>query len=407
MRAARGIFLGLILCCAGSRAATADDFSFDGYVDARLIAPPSEESWLKGGLGKLRFGSAGGGLTGRFVEAVGEANWRIVPELAMVVSARIEPEQRTGVGVLESYMRYRPVSTDALQWSVRAGAFFPPVSLENDDIGWTSPYTLTPSAIDSWIGDELRTIGAEGDVEWHSPVGTLTLIAAIFGVNDPAGVLMADRGWSLDDRPTALFETLHEPNTTLTLLGLASPDRTPLFKEIDNRAGWYGSLAWDIPGYGFAQLLYYDNDADPSAHDQDYYAWRTKFWSAGAKTRVSGVALIGQAMTGTTEIAPYPPVSWTTHFWSAYGLASYDFDDWRVSARGDVFGTGQNGPAFFNLFTEHGCAGTGALSWLPKDWLRVTAEFIRLDATRPERAAAGLSKNETDNQFQLSLRASI
>ena len=52
--------------------------------------------------------------------------------------------------------RRRPVS-----WSVKAGAFFPTISLENDDLGWTSPYTLTPSAINSWIGEELRTIGSE------------------------------------------------------------------------------------------------------------------------------------------------------------------------------------------------------------------------------------------------------
>ena len=44
---------------------------------------------------------------------------------------------------------------------MKTGAFFPTISLENDDLGWTSPYTLTPSAINSWIGDELRTIGSE------------------------------------------------------------------------------------------------------------------------------------------------------------------------------------------------------------------------------------------------------
>ena len=52
--------------------------------------------------------------------------------------------------------------TGRVSWSVKAGAFFPTISLENDDLGWTSPYTLTPSAINSWIGEELRTIGSEG-----------------------------------------------------------------------------------------------------------------------------------------------------------------------------------------------------------------------------------------------------
>src|SRR5258705_9405197 len=63
---------------------------------------------------------------------------------------------------------YRPVSTSAFRWSIKAGAFFPPISLENTEIGWTSPWTLTPSAINAWVGEELRTIGLEGRSEEHT-----------------------------------------------------------------------------------------------------------------------------------------------------------------------------------------------------------------------------------------------
>ena len=65
-------------------------------------------------------------------------------------------------------MPWKPISAGIraadgdVSWSVKTGAFFPTISLENDDLGWTSPYTLTPSAINSWIGEELRTIGSEG-----------------------------------------------------------------------------------------------------------------------------------------------------------------------------------------------------------------------------------------------------
>jgi hypothetical protein len=44
---------------------------------------------------------------------------------------------------------------------------------------------------------------------------------------------------------------------------------------------------------------------------------------------------------------------------------------------------------------------------MPKDWLRLTAELVSLDAQRQERVSAGLPLREYDNQFQLSLRASI
>ena len=73
------------------------------------------------------------------------------------------PRQRSGVDALEGYLAGIPPSQGDVSWSVKTGAFFPTISLENDDLGWTSPYTLTPSAINSWIGEELRTIGSEGD----------------------------------------------------------------------------------------------------------------------------------------------------------------------------------------------------------------------------------------------------
>lgn len=396
--------MGIVLCLTGAGVASADDYSFEGYLDARLIAPPAEVGWLDGGLGKLRFGSAHGGVGARFVEAVGEADWRPLSELALVTVLRTEPEQRTGVDALETYARYRPVSSDAWQWSVKAGAFFPPISLENVDVGWTSPYTLTPSAIDSWVGDELRTIGAEGTTQWRTTLGTMTLLGAVFCCNDPAGGLMAERGWTLDDRPTGLFEALHEPNATLMLLGLQSPDRVPIFHEIDGRAGWYAGAAWETPGLGRAQILYYDNGSDPAAHDTDYYAWHTQFWSAGVRTRIADVALLFQGMTGSTTVDP--EYAWTTQFWSAYALASYDLDDWRFSARADVFGTGET-QYWWQPFGEHGHAATAAVNWMPETWLRLTAEFIALDADRPERVAVGLSKNQIDHEFQLGARVSI
>lgn len=402
MRAAVPILVATVVLAAGL--ARADDLTFDGYADVRMVAPPDEQSWLQGGLGKLRFGSVDGGVTGRFVEAVGDAKWRATPDLTFVSVLRVEPDQRSGVDALEAYARYRPVATGDWQWSVKTGAFVPPISLENVDVGWTSPYTLTPSAMDSWVGDELRTIGSEGSIAARTGLGTVTVTGALFCCNDPAGVLMAERGWSLDDRPTGLFETLHEPNISLELLGHEAPDRTPIFTEIDGRVGWYGGAFWDVPGVGHAQVLYYDNDGNPSAHDDDYYAWHTKFWSGGASTRLADTAVLLGAMSGSTDVAPW--YDWTTEFWSTYALASHDFDDWRVSPREDLFGTGQS-DAYWLPFGEHGRAATAALSWMPEDWLRVTGEYIALDAQRLERVAAGLSKTEADNQFQLSVRASL
>ena len=54
--------------------------------------------------------------------------------------------------------------------------------------GWRSPYTLSFSAINTWVGEELRTIGAEYSLDWlgrsHGHDFDFTLNAAAYGWND-------------------------------------------------------------------------------------------------------------------------------------------------------------------------------------------------------------------------------
>ncbi len=94
-------------------------------------------------------------------QGVGQGVVKFSDDLSVLVVARADEEDVRGIDALEAYAAWHPASDGPLNWSVKAGAFFPTISLENDDLGWTSPYTLTPSAINSWIGDELRTIGSE------------------------------------------------------------------------------------------------------------------------------------------------------------------------------------------------------------------------------------------------------
>jgi hypothetical protein len=363
--------------------------------------PASETSWLDGGLGKLRFGGRQPDPNFRFAEAVGQGALILSDDLRLVAVGRIEPEQRSGIDLIEAYGAWRPQFDDWLV-ALKVGAFFPPFSLENTDIGWTSPYTLTPSTIDSWIGDELRTIGVEAYAEKQTSLGKFALTGALFCCNDPAGVLLADRGWTLDDRPSGLFEEVREPDATLILFGATPPERTPLFLEIDNRIGWYAGASWSMAGIGKASLNRYDNDADPSKSIEEYFAWRTRFWSLGWESHLDALSLLAQAMTGDTTIAPLPGVVATTRFKSAYALASYDLDDWRFAGRAEFFQTRSTAGA--GLLDEDGHAFTFASSWMPKDWLRLTAELIALSSRRGERALVGVTPEQADSQFQLSIR---
>ena len=381
--------------------AEAMDLDLSGYLDMRLIAPTGEQSWVQGGLGKFRFG---GGQNVRFGEAVLQANADLLDDLSAQVTARAEPTDSSVVDLLDAYLLYAPRSDGDFSWSVKAGAFFPSISLENDDIGWTSPYTLTPSAINSWVGEELRTLGGEANLRWNAgSAGTLVATGALLCCNDEAGILMADRGWAMDDRPTGLFERVHTPDATSRILHRSVPFYSGMFDEIDGRLGWYGGLTWELPdGLGKLQALRYSNTGDPAAVTSRDTAWETRFWSFGARTDIAGVTLIAQQLSGYTAIEAagneYP-----TKFQSAFLLASYDWDDVRFSAREDLFQTRFLASAASPL-SEDGDAFTAAVSWTGAAHLRFTTEVIAMNSRRGEYVLDGYPEQQASTQGQFSIR---
>jgi hypothetical protein len=54
--------------------------------------------------------------------------------------------------------------------------------------------------------------------------------------------------------------------------------------------------------------------------------------------------------------------------------------------------------------SEHGNALTFAVNYLPYDWLRITAEAIRVDSTRNQRKVEKLDPHAVENQLQLSAK---
>jgi hypothetical protein len=399
MRKAPTLLAALLLAGAGK----AQDFSGGGYVDLRLAQTGAERASIDGGPGKTRYGDDGTGV--HLAEAALYGNLQLTEDVLVFADLRYEPSQRTAVDLLESYIRYRPISLSSWRWSIKAGAFFPPISEENTAPGWTSPWTLTPSAINSWVGEELRTIGAEAKVEWRGESDRLEAEISVFGWNDVAGVELADRGWVMTDRVTGLFDRQRLPDA------LASPNHPSVwrepFSEIDNSPGWYAGLSWKHEDWGRLDLLYYDNEADPHAFAHEY-AWRTKFVSVGATTTIGGVTLLAQAMSGDTAIQPEEDDgAYVTDFQSAYLLAGYRFGDWRIAARGDVFATEAQDHDPGARLSEHGISETLALSWQPIEYLKLTLEGLRVDSWRTQRLTYGLSPGQVDHQIQLGAKFSF
>ena len=143
----------------------------------------------------------------------------------------------------------------------------------------------------------------------------------------------------------------------------------------------------------------------PSAHQSDYFAWRTKFWEGGFTGKRDEFTLITQALTGTTEISPSPGFSSTTDYQSAFALLGWERDEWRVAGRADLFSTrAHNTFGGAPATSESGYALTAAVSWLPNDWLKLTGELLSVESKRGERAVVGLDPQQTETQFQLSAR---
>lgn len=392
------------LCVGG---AGAQDFSGGGFADLRATFNSPQLAPIDGGLGTLRYG--GDGQQDAHALRLADANLYgtalLTEDLLVYGDVKYDPNQHTAVDIVESYLRYRPIAMSPWRWSVKFGAFFPPISMENTGPAWSSVWTLTPSALNSWVGEELRTIGGEAKVEWRGESDHIEALAAIYGANDVAGVLLADRGWALTDRVTGLFDRLRMPNALASRAHPAPVWRTP-FNEIDGRPGFYAGADWRREEWGRLNILYYDNEADPHAFAGEY-AWRTRFISAGGQTEIDDVTVISQAMTGKTSINFSGDETYSTHFHTAFLLLGYRFGDWRIAARGEVFATEALDRDPGSRLSEHGRAATMGLTWRPLVYLRLTAEGIATDSWRLQRLVYGKSPEQNDRQLQLNARVSF
>ncbi len=215
-----------------------------------------------------------------------------------------DPGDDNAFDLTEAYLEYRPYPAGGWRSRVKIGAFYAPISLEHRAAGWTNPYLISSSAINTWVGEELRTIGAEYSLEW---LGTRSghdfdagVVAGIYGYNDPAGILVASRGWALHDRQTTLFGEVGEAGNGPV------PGRV-LFKEIDSRPGYYVGAQLRYLDRAELRFMHYDNRADPEEFDPGIndFAWLTYFDSIGLRVETAGGwTFISQWLRGETIIEP-------------------------------------------------------------------------------------------------------
>lgn len=208
---------------AGAPAAgtpAAGELRVQGFAALRRVEVSGQPSWREGGFGRLLLGvddpedeSAFG-----FGQLHLAFDWQPRRSFGAYLHAvaRAEPSRLGGreLGIVEAYLHGETDVGETGALRFRLGHFLLPTSREKVEVAWSLPYTLTFSALNTWIGEELRVTGLGSEYAWapsSSGIDELRLGAVVYGGNDASGSLLAWRGWRMGDRITAFREVVPLP----------------------------------------------------------------------------------------------------------------------------------------------------------------------------------------------------
>ncbi len=401
--------LAALLCLASGAAARAETFSLFGYLAAAGGRVQSQPSWLARGFGRLQTGAERSGSTADRATLEGRLGLRYELGAAFAVQvegvARREPDSiGDELGLSQAFLEWTQGFAVASELRVRAGLFFLPTTREAIDPLWTSPYTLTLSALNSWIGDEVRPEGVDLGLRLgeHAALG-----ATVFRGNDTAGALLAWRGWSLGSRVSTLGEVLPLP----PLSSLADPrafgrqrdsGTQPVGRELDGRNGW--SARGRLEGAGaLVQGSAYDNRGDRELHDGEY-AWRTRTQQLAGQIGRGDLTLVAEGLRGSSAMGSLTRPHVDIEFWAWYALASAARGPWRTSLRYDRFYVDDRDHSAAENNDERGSAWTAAAFWQPGERFRLGLEYLALGSRRPAAAESGGDANTNARQWTLEAR---
>lgn len=411
----RPLALGMALASvAGPVAAETDLISGDqlrGFIDFRAGASDGEQSWIDGGFGKTRFSGGGEEWAGRFG---GQAAllWR--PHLAWGLDGYLhvqsEPHQDHAIDVVEAFVSYRPMPIDGWRLSGRAGLMYPPISLEHDGAAWSLTNTLTPSAINTWVGEEVKVLGVEGSVRRAFENGQqASATLGLFGYNDTSGTLLSYRGWAMHDILTTAFGDFPLPRRSLawqTIKASQAPTTEPT-RELDDRVGYYARFEWRPIGPLMFDVFHYDNAGDRVGLQDGQWSWETRFTNLGMRARLGeDTHLLAQIMTGQTIYGQRTPFGYYVDmdFNAAYALLTHEAGPHTYSGRIDLFETIDRSFTALDNNDEDGWAATAAYRFALTPRVSLGLEGVHVESERPSRADVGLPIDEEQTTLQSALQ---
>lgn len=409
--------IGFLLLVAGALACPhqlrAAEVRAEAIFRGRAAVVESQAPWVEGAFGKLTDGAdapgeSKAGFQGEAQVGLdlrgGEA---LLLHLHGVARSQRSAAQGKHYGLVEGFVLYQPKLSDNTRLRVTAGTFFPPTSRENTGPLWSSPYTLTLSALNSWVAEELRLTGAEVGVSHETSRDDLLAAVTLFGANDSAGALIAWRGWSLGDRLSSVRELLPLPPLPSLApgggFGAQRSDGTRPVDELDGRPGFQARARWRRPHGALLQVSYLDNRGDRRLH-RGQYAWRTRFASVGGQVQLGPrLIVIAEGVLGSTGMGPDAGPHVDLDFAAGYLLTSWTMDTVRVSVRYDRFDN-HDRDRTAEPNQEDGQALTVAALWQPSSHVRLGLEGLRLWNQRPAAADAGASPDTSAKRLLAELR---
>ena len=355
--------------------------ALNGFLALRGVNAIGPESWLANDWGKLEAGGDRDDLFGTAHLGVDYSTEHFGLHASGAARSDAAGEH---AGLIEAYAEARTsFGLDELQ--VRAGQFFLPTSRENRDPLWASPYTVNFSALNSWIGEEVRPLGVDLQYRHISSRGhTIAGGATAFRGNDSMGALLAWRGWAVGNRLSAYNEVLPLPPlpTLQTSFAAQRDDGTkPFGTDLDGRTGYSARVRYSLPQRASIQYLYLDNQGDRLLHRGEY-AWATEFHllsaDAGDPDRLSAAA---EYMTGKTGMG-HGAAFVDADFYATYVLLSWKRGRQRWTGRYELFNTEERDFSAAETNEENGRSWT--FTWMVDvlAHLRVAAEFTQVTGDR-------------------------
>lgn len=404
----------LVLLALASFPAVADEpgrhdvaFGLDvGYVNVS-----GYDAWTEGSVGKLRYAESGVALNRAFLDYEGRLTDTV--EVTVALEA-YDDDLGAAVDFTEAYFEWRPLPRSASRYRLKVGVFYPRISLENVGRGWSSPYTTNFSAINTWVAEELRSVGAE--LSWsRKPVSLggaheFSVNAAVFKGNDPAGALLSWKGWSVHERQSRFSDKLPLPPLPQIQPGMMFETQdayTVPFREIDDEAGYYVNAEWRYSKHLLVRAMFYNNEADPASIVSGQYGWYTEFGHLGVQATLPGdVGLVAQWMSGATVMGPVINDAHVVdvEYESYFLLLTKSFGRHRISARYDNFNVTENDSTPEDDNREHGLAWTTSYQYGFSDRVTLAAEWLSIQTHRDALVYYGLDPTVTERQLQLTLQ---